>query len=54
MNAELDTDHAALYREMLRIRRIEERGAELYSAAKIRGFMHLYIGGPARAHERRS
>ncbi|MEU3092856.1 hypothetical protein ABZ703_42275, partial [Streptomyces massasporeus] len=29
---------------MLRIRRFEERCVELYSAAKIRGFVHLYIG----------
>ena len=38
-----------LYREMLRIRRFEERCVELYSAAKIRGFMHLYIGEEAVA-----
>ena len=35
--------------EMLRIRRFEEKCAELYSAAKIRGFMHLYIGEEAVA-----
>jgi pyruvate dehydrogenase E1 component alpha subunit len=41
----LDRDHALhLLREMLRIRRFEEKCAELYSAAKIRGFLHLYIG----------
>ena len=34
---------------MLRIRRFEERCAELYSAAKIRGFLHLYIGEEAVA-----
>ncbi|MGZ4612385.1 MAG: pyruvate dehydrogenase (acetyl-transferring) E1 component subunit alpha [Kineosporiaceae bacterium] len=34
---------------MLRIRRFEERCVELYSAAKIRGFMHLYIGEEAVA-----
>ena len=38
-----------LYREMLRIRRFEERCIELYSAAKIRGFLHLYIGEEAVA-----
>ena len=38
-----------LYREMLRIRRFEERCVELYSAEKIRGFMHLYIGEEAVA-----
>jgi len=50
MNADFDTDHAEqLYREMLRIRRFEERCVELYSATKIRGFMHLYIGEEAVA-----
>ncbi|NBM17739.1 pyruvate dehydrogenase (acetyl-transferring) E1 component subunit alpha [Streptomyces sp. GC420] len=34
---------------MLRIRRFEERCVELYSAARIRGFVHLYIGEEAVA-----
>jgi pyruvate dehydrogenase E1 component alpha subunit len=38
-----------LLHEMLRIRRFEERCVELYSAAKIRGFVHLYIGEEAVA-----
>ena len=38
-----------LLREMLRIRRFEEKCAELYSAEKIRGFLHLYIGEEAIA-----
>jgi pyruvate dehydrogenase E1 component subunit alpha len=38
-----------LLREMLRIRRFEERCVELYSASAIRGFMHLYIGEEAVA-----
>ena len=38
-----------LLRQMLRIRRFEERCAELYSAEKIRGFLHLYIGQEAVA-----
>jgi len=38
-----------LLRQMLRIRRFEERCVELYSATKIRGFMHLYIGEEAVA-----
>jgi len=43
-------DHAlALLREMLRIRRFEEKAAELYSDGKIRGFLHLYIGEEAIA-----
>jgi pyruvate dehydrogenase E1 component alpha subunit len=45
-----DGDHVRdLYREMLRIRRFEERCVELYSATKIRGFLHLYIGEEAVA-----
>jgi pyruvate dehydrogenase E1 component alpha subunit len=38
-----------LLREMLRIRRFEERCGELYKAEKIRGFLHLYIGEEAVA-----
>lgn len=38
-----------LLREMLRIRRFEEKAAELYSAEQIRGFLHLYIGEEAVA-----
>jgi pyruvate dehydrogenase E1 component alpha subunit len=38
-----------LLREMLRIRRFEEECAKLYSATKIRGFLHLYIGEEAVA-----
>jgi pyruvate dehydrogenase E1 component alpha subunit len=37
----------SLYRQMLRIRRFEEKAAELYSAGKIRGFLHLAIGQEA-------
>ena len=39
----------SLLRDMLRIRRLEERAAELYGAGKIRGFLHLYIGEEAVA-----
>lgn len=39
----------ALLRQMLRIRRFEEKCAELYSASSIRGFLHLYIGEEAVA-----
>jgi len=42
-------DGLALLRELLRIRRFEERCVELYSSAAIRGFMHLYIGEEAVA-----
>jgi pyruvate dehydrogenase E1 component alpha subunit len=38
-----------LLRTMLTIRRFEERCAELYSATKIRGFLHLYVGEEAVA-----
>ena len=34
---------------MLRIRRLEEKSAEMYGAGKIRGFLHLYIGEEAVA-----
>ena len=36
-------------REMIRVRRFEEKCAEAYSAGKIRGFLHLYIGEEAVA-----
>jgi pyruvate dehydrogenase E1 component alpha subunit len=36
-----------LLREMLRIRRFEEKAAEMYSLRKIHGFLHLYIGEEA-------
>jgi len=38
-----------LLADMLRIRRMEEKCAELYGATKIRGFLHLYIGEEAVA-----
>ena len=38
-----------LLRHMLRIRRFEEKCAELYGQQKIRGFLHLYIGEEAVA-----
>ena len=38
-----------LLREMIRIRRFEERCADLYKEEKIRGFLHLYIGEEAIA-----
>ncbi|HJV26768.1 MAG TPA: pyruvate dehydrogenase (acetyl-transferring) E1 component subunit alpha [Aromatoleum sp.] len=38
-----------LLTDMLRIRRLEEKSAELYGAGKIRGFLHLYIGEEAVA-----
>ena len=39
----------ARLREMMRIRRFEETCAEVYSAGKIRGFLHLYVGEEAIA-----
>jgi pyruvate dehydrogenase E1 component alpha subunit len=38
-----------MLRDMVRIRRFEERCAELYTETKIRGFLHLYIGEEAVA-----
>jgi pyruvate dehydrogenase E1 component alpha subunit len=38
-----------LLHQMLRVRRFEEKCVELYSAAKIRGFLHVYIGEEAVA-----
>lgn len=59
MNAESTTkkavqkishEHARrLLGRMMLIRRFEEKAAELYSAMKIRGFLHLYIGEEAVA-----
>jgi pyruvate dehydrogenase E1 component alpha subunit len=46
----LEREHALhLLNGMLRIRRLEEKCAELYTATKIRGFLHLYIGEEAVA-----
>ena len=55
-----DTGHSAhpvisrehileLLKQLLRIRRFEEKCAELYTQEKIRGFLHLYIGEEAVA-----
>ncbi|MDK9714831.1 MAG: pyruvate dehydrogenase (acetyl-transferring) E1 component subunit alpha [Sulfuritalea sp.] len=38
-----------LLADMVRIRRMEEKSAEMYGAGKIRGFLHLYIGEEATA-----
>ena len=38
-----------LLTDMIRVRRMEEKCAEMYSAAKIRGFLHLYVGEEAVA-----
>ncbi|MFQ5990895.1 MAG: pyruvate dehydrogenase (acetyl-transferring) E1 component subunit alpha [Nitrospiraceae bacterium] len=42
-------DLFSLYRQMLLIRRFEEKSAEMYALAKIAGFLHLYIGEEAVA-----
>ena len=41
------SDYLRLYRQMVLIRRIEEKCAELYQQGKIGGFLHLYIGQEA-------
>ncbi len=46
------TDQAlarTLLGDMIRVRRMEEKCAEMYSAGKIRGFLHLYVGEEAVA-----
>lgn len=43
-----DFAHAVLL-DLLRVRRMEERCAQLYGEQKIRGFLHLYIGEEAIA-----
>ncbi len=44
----VDREHALfLLQEMLRVRRFEEKAAEMYSLQKIHGFLHLYIGEEA-------
>jgi pyruvate dehydrogenase E1 component alpha subunit len=46
----LTRDHCLdLLTGMIRVRRFEERCAELYTQEKIRGFLHLYIGEEAVA-----
>ncbi len=48
--AVVDREHGLhLLHQMLRIRRFEEKCYELYSATKIRGFLHLYDGEEAVA-----
>ena len=41
------SEYLDLYHQMVLIRRIEERAAELYQQGKIGGFLHLYIGQEA-------
>ena len=44
-NADLNDDQLiAFYRDMVRIRRFEERSLRAYQQGKIAGFLHLYIG----------
>ncbi|MGA2568646.1 MAG: thiamine pyrophosphate-dependent enzyme, partial [Pseudolabrys sp.] len=55
MTAAADKPHLShehmldLLRQMIRIRRFEDKCAELYTQEKIRGFMHLYDGEEAIA-----
>jgi pyruvate dehydrogenase E1 component alpha subunit len=41
------SEYLGLYHQMVVIRHIEERAAELYQEGKIGGFLHLYIGQEA-------
>lgn len=44
-NAELTNEQAiSFYRDMVRIRRFEERSLRAYQQGRIAGFLHLYIG----------
>jgi pyruvate dehydrogenase E1 component subunit alpha len=47
--AQAAAHHTSMLRQMLLIRRFEEKCAELYSAGEIHGFVHLYIGEEAVA-----
>ena len=49
LNAFSHDELRSLYRDMLLIRRFEEKSAEMYALAKIAGFLHLYIGQEAVA-----
>jgi TPP-dependent pyruvate/acetoin dehydrogenase alpha subunit len=55
MTAPADKPHLSrehmlgLLKQMIRIRRFEDKCAELYTQEKIRGFMHLYDGEEAVA-----
>ena len=50
VNATLSAaEKVGLYRQMVRIRRFEERSLRAYQAKKIGGFLHLYIGQEAVA-----
>jgi pyruvate dehydrogenase E1 component alpha subunit len=50
INATLSRDERiGLFRQMLRVRRFEERSLRAYQAKKIGGFLHLYIGQEAVA-----
>ncbi len=46
LSAEIQID---LYRQMVRIRRFEEKSAQAFMRAEIKGFCHLYIGQEAVA-----
>ena len=48
----LDRDHVlSLLGQMIRVRKFEDKCAELYTQEKIRGFLHLYDGEEARSNQ---
>lgn len=49
LNSKIIKKELLLLYQMMLIRRLEEKAAEQYSKAKIRGFLHLYIGEEAVA-----
>ncbi len=43
----MNGEYLDLYKQMVLIRHLEEKAAELYQAGKVGGFLHLYIGEEA-------
>ena len=49
LSVKMEQGRLELLHQMIRIRRFEEKCAELYTSQNIRGFLHLYIGEEAVA-----
>ena len=48
-NKKIDQDYVPMLKQMLLIRRVEEKASQMYGLRKIGGFLHLYIGQEAVA-----